>query len=159
MLSTVRVIMSLEAICSFPPRFTLSACSFFTADSASGVAAFPIPRRFAPMQADISSFPSPLSYASGKNIFKMGDIILERSLIIPASRSTCIIPHQRHIIPQRDIVSVIALSAPSNTAPPSSVKLPENAPYTIEIMQRLPNTFPSIHKFSLYDTIRHNISY
>ena len=59
-LSTAKVIISREAAAGSPPRLMLSECSFFIAESASGVAALPIPRRFAPMQAEISSLPSPL---------------------------------------------------------------------------------------------------
>ena len=102
---TARVIISRDASSFFPPLLMLSLCNFFIASSARGVAAFPIPKRFAAMQAEISSAPSPLFAASGKNSFIMGEISFDSTLIAPALRKTSIIPHQRHITPQRDMVS------------------------------------------------------
>ncbi len=136
--SAANVTISSEAT---PP--VQAAFIFSIAESASGVAAFPIPRMLAESAAQTSSRPAPLCHVFGKTWRKTGESRRESTLIAPLSRSTSIIPFHRHIAPQSDITTVTAFAAPSSAAFATAPIFPVNAANTADRTTNEKNTFQS----------------
>lgn len=85
----------------------------------------------------------PVSF--GKNSLKNGDRALESLPTAPALSNTCIMPFQRHIIPQSESVSSTAPAAPSITELDNSSIFPTAMPKIIETIQITENTFAIIY--------------
>ncbi len=96
------------------PSFVFS--SFLAAERESGVAAFPIPRRFAESAAAVSSLPIPLLQAFGNARRIIGLIRRDISLRAPHFCATDIIPPQRHISGKSDRTTDNALPPPDSAA-------------------------------------------
>lgn len=151
-LRTAREIISDDGRAREPPLSVCVSQSFFIAASARGVAAFPIPRRFAAMLAEISSRPFPAP-ADGKKNFIIGRSGFVKSETAPDFFKTFMIPHQRHILPIRESVSVTADDAPSVIAVQSAPVLPFVNEKTNAIPHIRPKTFPSIFCSSPLDFV------
>ena len=145
--SAANVTISSEAT---PP--VQAAFIFSIAESASGVAAFPIPKMLADSAAQTSSRPAPLCHVFGKTWRKTGERRRESTFIVPLSRSTSITPFHRHMAPQSDNTTVTAFAAPSSAAFATAPIFPVNDANTTDRMTNEKKHF-SIKVFSLLLTI------
>jgi hypothetical protein len=135
---TVKVIISSLAR-SF---FSLSRAIFCIALTASGVAALPIPNRFAATEAEISSFPFPVFQAVGKMRRKIGESKRERRSVNPLCRKTFKIPHQSPILPSTKRVTLTARWALCKMASDTTPKPHVAAPNAAAAKQKSENSVP-----------------
>ena len=136
--------MSVNVMRSSPAMPSFSHPSFFVAARASGVAAFPMPRKFAASEVDISFTPSPLLAVFGKTRRRIGDKSRERVLRIPPCSATFIIPHQRHIIGRSENATLTARVPPEIAASVSDATFPVKKAHTTDMRIITPEIFNAI---------------
>lgn len=114
-----------------------TSCMLFIAFSPSGVAAFPSPSIFAIMFMDISLWILSPFFTSGNRIFISGFRILQIVSTKLLFIAICIIPFQKHSVPNNVIVSCTALSADANRELFKSSIFPLNIAYIIDIIRNI----------------------
>ena len=99
-----------------------------------GVAAFPIPRRLAVIFIEIAVIAGEFLGSLGKSLWVKGRRAVSKKDVSPDFSAILVSPVQKHIIPRRPIMVVIASFAPSKDAAVTSETFPRIADTTKEII-------------------------